>query len=374
MDKSIYNIKNLSGAFMVTDKLPKAVIYKNGILSFLDQTQLPLKVVYEEQKTAEQIYDSIKQLKVRGAPAIGIAGAYGLIVSVKKYIHEPVDIFLTELKSIGEYLVSSRPTAVNLSWAVNRIINKAKSAGYSTSEELWHILEQEAENIYNEDKEICKNIGRYGAELIENGSGILTHCNAGALAVSELGTALAPIYTALDMGKTFKVYADETRPLLQGARLTSYELQASGADVTLICDNMAAYAMSRGLINMVIVGCDRVAANGDTANKIGTMNVAILANYFKIPFYVACPSSTFDNMTLTGSDIVIEQRNPEEVTHFAGVQTTPDNVKVLNPAFDVTPNELITGFITEYGIIIPPYIINLENILHKGWKQNLMFK
>ena len=341
MDKSIYNIKNLSGAFMVTDKLPKAVIYKNGILSFLDQRQLPLKVVYEEQKTAEQIYDSIKQLKVRGAPAIGIAGAYGLVVAVKKYINEPIDKFIVELKNVGDYLVSSRPTAVNLSWAVNRII------------------------------EIFKNIGRYGAELIENGSGILTHCNAGALAVSELGTALAPIYTALDMGKTFKVYADETRPLLQGARLTSYELQASGADVTLICDNMAAYAMSRGLINMVIVGCDRVAANGDTANKIGTMNVAILANYFKIPFYVACPSSTFDNMTLTGSDIVIEQRNPEEVTHLAGVQTAPDNVKVLNPAFDVTPNEMITGFITEYGIIKPPYIINLENQLHRGRKNHV---
>ena len=186
--------------------------------------------------------------------------------------------------------------------------------------------------------------------------------------MSELGTALAPIYKALNEGKSFRVYVDETRPLLQGARLTSYELKATGADVTLICDNMAAYAMSKGLIDMVIVGCDRVAANGDTANKIGTMNVAVLADYFKIPFYVACPSSTFDNMTLTGNDIVIEQRNSREVTHFGGIQTAPDNIKVLNPAFDVTPNELIKGFITEYGIIKPPYIINLENILHKSRK------
>ena len=353
---------------MVTDKLPKAVIYKDGKLSFLDQTKLPMYEIYEEQHTPEQIYNSIKMLKVRGAPAIGIAGAYGLVVSVKKYINEPVDKFIMELKKTGEYLNSSRPTAVNLSWAVNRIIQRAENSFFNSSNELWYELEREAENIYNEDKKICANIGRYGAELIYDNFGILTHCNAGALAVSELGTALSPIYTALNEVKTFKVYADETRPLLQGARLTSYELQTAGVDVTLICDNMAAYAMSKGLIDVVIVGCDRVAANGDTANKIGTMNVAVLANYFKIPFYAACPSSTFDNMTLTGNDIVIELRDSSEVTHFGGVQTAPDNMKVLNPAFDVTPNELITGFITEYGIIKPPYVINLENILHKGRK------
>ena len=228
---------------MVTDKLPKAVVYKDGILSFLDQTKLPLQVIYEEQQTCEQIYDSIKMLKVRGAPAIGIAGAYGLVVSVKKYINEPVDKFLIELKNTGEYLNSSRPTAVNLSWAVNRIIKKAENCSCNSSNELWLELEKEAENIYNEDKEICANIGKYGAELIYDNFGVLTHCNAGALAVSELGTALAPVYTALNNGKIFKVYADETRPLLQGARLTSYELQAAGVDVTLICDNMAAFIM-----------------------------------------------------------------------------------------------------------------------------------
>ncbi len=350
---------------MITNNIPKAVVYKDGILSFLDQTKLPLHIVYEEQKTAEQIYNSIKMLKVRGAPAIGIAGAYGLVVALKKYIDEPVDRFIIELKKTAEYIASSRPTAVNLSWAVNRLINKADNNQYATSKELWQCLEKEAENIYNEDRKICANIGIYGAELINNNFGILTHCNAGALAVSEFGTALAPIYQAFHDGKIFKVYADETRPLLQGARLTSYELQVAGVDVTLLCDNMAAYAMSKGMIDIVIVGCDRVAVNGDTANKIGTMNVAVLAKYFNIPFYVACPSSTFDNITLSGDDIVIEQRDSMEVTHFGGVQTAPKNIKVLNPAFDVTPNELITGFITEYGIIKPPYNINLKNILCK---------
>lgn len=350
---------------MSADKLPKAVKYENGELIFLDQTKLPLELVYEKQETLEQVYISIKQLKVRGAPAIGIAGAFGLLISMKGCLSSSVDEFFKTLKSNGEYLISSRPTAVNLSWAIKRVIKKAENSLNHTVEDIFKIIEQEAIDIYNEDKNICHNIGNYGEELIYDGMGILTHCNAGALAVSELGTALAPIYKALDNGKKFRVYADETRPLLQGARLTSYELYSAGVDVTLICDNMAAYAMSKGLINMVIVGCDRVAANGDTANKIGTMNVAILAKHFNIPFYVACPSSTFDNMTLTGKDIVIEERDKKEVTHFSSCQTAPENVKVLNPAFDVTPNELITGFITEYGIIKPPFVINLEKTLHK---------
>ena len=349
---------------MVAEKLPKAIKYEKGELIFLDQTKLPLELIYEKQETLEQVYISIKQLKVRGAPAIGIAGAFGLLISVKNNIDKPLDEFLKNLKSNGEYLISSRPTAVNLSWAVNRMLKVAENAKVVKSKELFQILEQEAINIYNEDKKICHSIGDFGEELIYEGMGILTHCNAGALAVSELGTALAPIYKAMDKGKKFKVYADETRPLLQGARLTSYELFSAGADVTLLCDNMAAYAMSKGLINMVIVGCDRVAANGDTANKIGTMNVAILAKHFNIPFYVACPSSTYDNMTITGKDIVIEERDKKEVTHFSSCQTALENVNVLNPAFDVTPNELITGFITEYGIIKPPFNINLEKILH----------
>ncbi len=349
---------------MVTDKLPKTVIYKNGILRFLDQTKLPLEVNYEEQGSIEQVYNSIKTLKVRGAPAIGIAGAFGLLISLKNNIHLSNNDFLQAVKNNAEYLNSSRPTAVNLSWALNRMVEKAVLHNKLNSTDIFNILEQEANAIYNEDREICKNIGKHGSILIKNGYGILTHCNAGALAVSEIGTALAPIYYALDEGKSFRVYADETRPLLQGARLTSYELNAVGADITLICDNMAAYTISKGLINMAIVGCDRVALNGDTANKIGTLNVAILCKHFNIPFYVACPSSTFDVNTPTGDDIMIEERDASEVTHFGCIQTAPSNIKVINPAFDITPGQLISGFITEYGIISKPYT-NLKKILHR---------
>lgn len=351
---------------MITEKLPKAVQYKNSELIFLDQTKLPIEVIYEKQEDIEQVFNSIKVLKVRGAPAIGIAGAFGLLISLKQQLDINTFEFIKVIEKNAEYLNSSRPTAVNLSWALNRMVNKAKEHSDKLSKDIFMILEQEAINIYNEDKDICFYIGKYGSELISNGMGILTHCNAGALAVSEYGTALSPLYYAKDKGKEFKVYADETRPLLQGARLTSYELKEAGIDVTLICDNMAAYAMNEGLINMAIVGCDRVAANGDTANKIGTLNVAILCNYFKIPFYVACPSSTFDINTKTGKDIVIEQRNSNEVTNFSNQQTAPTNMKTLNPAFDVTPNNLISGFITEYGIIEQPYINNLAKIFNKG--------
>ncbi len=350
---------------MVTDNIPKTIIYENGSLAFLDQTKLPLDIVYEKQENIKQVYNSIKILKVRGAPAIGIAGAFGLLISLKNITHLDTNDFLLNLKKNADYLNSSRPTAVNLSWAINRMVKKAENNSHFSPKEIFSILEKEAQLIYDEDKEICKNIGIYGSSLIEDGFGILTHCNAGALAVSEYGTALSPIYHAFDQGKKFKVYADETRPLLQGARLTSFELQKAGIDVTLICDNMAAYSMNKGLINMVIVGCDRVAANGDTANKIGTLNVAVLCSYFKIPFYVACPSSTFDINTKNGQNIIIEERLSKEVTNFGERQTAPDNIQVLNPAFDVTPNELISGFITEYGIVKPPYNINLEKILHK---------
>ena len=241
---------------------------------------------------------------------------------------------------------------------------------YEKKKNDWnHSLEgRRSLKIHQEDISMCRAISEYGLSLLKDGDGILTHCNAGPLATSRYGTGQGPLFLGKERGMNFHVFADETRPLLQGARLTAYELQKAGIDVTLICDNMAGIVMKNGWVQACMVGCDRVAANGDTANKIGTMNVAVLANYFKIPFYVACPSSTFDNMTLTGKDIVIEQRDSSEVTHFGRVQTAPDNMKVLNPAFDVTPNELITGFITEYGIIKPPYIINLENILHKGRK------
>ncbi|MBD0335023.1 MAG: S-methyl-5-thioribose-1-phosphate isomerase [Cyanobacteria bacterium Co-bin13] len=341
-------------------KSPEPILWQNGELFLLDQTQLPLATVTEKQETVEQVWDSIKRLKVRGAPAIGIAGAYGLVMAVKSQTHLPMPDFLAELERQANYLDSARPTAVNLRWALNRIVKKAQELSHLPVPELHTALEQEAVQIHAEDRQLCRNIGEHGLPLIKDGMGVLTHCNAGALATSELGTALSPLYLAHERGTRFKVYADETRPLLQGARLTSWELQQSGIDVTLICDSMAAHVMSQGLIDLVIVGTDRVAANGDVANKIGTLGVAILAQYFQIPFYVACPYSTIDFATAEGKSIVIEERSEDEVTHFGLRRTAPENMQVRNPAFDVTPHTLVTGLITERGIIRPPYAENLQ--------------
>ena len=341
-------------------KPPEPILWQNGELFLLDQTQLPLTTVTEKQETVEQVWDSIKRLKVRGAPAIGIAGAYGLVMAVKNQTHLAASDFLAELERQANYLDSARPTAVNLRWALRRIVNKAQELSHLPVPELHAALEQEAVQIHDEDRQLCRSIGEHGVSLIKDGMGVLTHCNAGALATSELGTALAPLYLAHERGTRFKVYADETRPLLQGARLTSWELQQSGIDVTLICDNMAAHMMSQGLVDLVIVGTDRVAANGDVANKIGTLGVAILAQYFQIPFYVACPYSTIDFATAEGKAIVIEERSEDEVTHFGLRRTAPENMTVRNPAFDVTPHTLVTGLITERGIIRPPYAENLQ--------------
>ena len=344
--------------------LAKTLSWEDGVLTLLDQTLLPVEVINEKQESIEQVWDSIKKLKVRGAPAIGIAGAYGVLYGVKDKTDLPVNEFLQQLKSSAEYLDSSRPTAVNLSWALRRMVEKAelefKNKPESSSRDIFTTLEMEAIAIHEEDKQICRNIGLNGKGLIKDGMGVLTHCNAGSLATSELGTATAPMYLAFEDGVKFKVYADETRPLLQGARLTSWELQQSGLDVTLITDNMAAFIMSKGLIDLVIVGTDRVAANGDTANKIGTMGVAILAKHFDIPVYIACPSSTIDFETETGDAIEIEERDPEEVLFFGKRRTGPEGMKVRNPAFDVTPNELITGFITDKGLVKAPFKENLR--------------
>ncbi|WP_157151541.1 S-methyl-5-thioribose-1-phosphate isomerase [Brachyspira sp. SAP_772] len=329
-------------------------------LFILDQTLLPATVKEIKLSSIEDSYNAIKELKVRGAPAIGVAAAYSLLIDLKKETNLSSNDFIGLIEKRAKYLNSSRPTAVNLSYALNRMFNAINNKKDKTSLELYDLLESEAKNIHSEDIDICQKIGEYGATLLKENSGILTHCNAGRLAVSGIGTALAPMYTAHQRGINIRVYADETRPLLQGARLTSFELQEAGIDVTLICDNMAAFIMSKGLIDLVIVGCDRVAENGDAANKIGTMGVAILAKHFNIPFYIACPSTTFDLNTKTGSSIVIEEREAKEVINFAGVQTAPSNIKVRNPAFDVTPNELITGFITEKGIIKPPYQKSLK--------------
>ena len=335
--------------------LPVSVEWKNGELYLLDQTQLPITEIIERQDSVEQVWASIKALKVRGAPALGVAGTFGLLVGLRSLTGQSSSDFVESLEKTAAYLDSSRPTAVNLGWALRRMVARAKSLQGQPATQIFQELEEEAKRIHQEDIECSHRIADAGEELIQEGMGVLTHCNAGHLAVSQLGTALAPMYMAHAQGKKFRVYADETRPLLQGARLTAWELQKAGLDVTLICDNMAASLMSQGLIDLVIVGADRIAANGDAANKIGTYGVAILAKYFNIPFYVAAPFSTIDLNTAQGESIEIEEREAEEVTFFGERRTGPEGIKVRNPAFDVTEHSLIQGFITDKGLIRPPF-------------------
>ena len=342
----------------------KSIEWIDEELLLLDQTQLPVDVVVEKQETIEQVWDSIKQLKVRGAPAIGVAGAYGLVVGMRGDVNLDREQFLAKLQERADYLDSARPTAVNLSWALKRVVKRATESPASGGKELLDVIRDEAVEIHREDEQLCKSIGENGVDLIKPGSGVLTHCNAGRLATSEYGTATAPMYLAHERGVKFRVYSDESRPLLQGSRLTSWELQQAGVDVTVITDNMAAHIMSQGLIDMVIVGTDRVAANGDVANKIGTLGVAILAKHYGIPFYVASPFSTIDLETPTGAEITIEERGEAEVTHFGHRRTAPEGIKVRNPAFDVTPNELVTGIITDKGMIKPPYSRNLKEVFY----------
>lgn len=336
-------------------KLPRSIEWRAGELFLLDQTLLPHKMVMEKQETVEQVWQSIQVLKVRGAPAIGVAAAYGLCIAVKKDIILPIDEFKDQVRKQASYLDSARPTAVNLSWAMKRMVQYMEKSQTQNTETLYQEMVEEAELIHEEDRKICHGIGATGSSLIKHGMGIMTHCNASGLATSWLGTATAPMYFAQSQGKKFTVYANETRPLLQGARLTAWELQKAGIDVTLITDNMAAHIMATGKIDIVIVGTDRVVANGDVANKIGTLGVAILAKYYDIPFYVACPSSTIDMKTKCGTEIPIEERKQEEITNIMGQNIAPLNIKTRNPAFDVTPNELVTGIITETEIIYPPY-------------------
>ena len=341
--------------------LPKTIRWDSGELFFLDQTMLPHKVVEEKQETVEQVWNSIRQLKVRGAPAIGVAGAYGLLLGIKAETGLHRNKFNELIKAKAEYLDSARPTAVNLKWALDRMLEYAKTFSGYDSKELFKYMEDEAIRIHNEDELLCLEIGKFGVSLIKKDMGVMTHCNAGALATTGIGTATAPMYLAHREKISFRVYSNETRPLLQGARLTSWELKQSGLDVTLLTDNMASHIMSQGLIDLVITGTDRVAANGDVANKIGTHGLAIMARHFEIPFYVACPYSTIDFKTKQGKDILIEQRGTEEVTNFGIQRTAPKNIKAQNPAFDVTPSDLVTGLITDKGVIGPPYKENLKN-------------
>lgn len=342
---------------MNTKKIPLSISWEEDHLLLLDQTRLPREVVIEEQTSIEQVWRSIKELKVRGAPAIGIAAAYGVLVGLDLSNQQD---FAVEIQSRIDYLSTSRPTAVNLFWALERMSRKLEDCAALPGQEAWLALLGEAKKIHQQDREICRAIGELGKVLITQNMNILTHCNAGSLAVSELGTALAPVYLASQAGINLHVYADETRPLLQGARLTSWELQQAGIPVTLICDSMAAHLMSLGKVDMVLVGTDRVAANGDVINKIGTLSLAIAASHYSIPFYVACPSSTVDMSVATGAEVTIEQRDGDEIRQIAGVYTAPDEVDIFNPAFDVTPAELVTGLITDRGILRSPLQASLK--------------
>ena len=327
----------------------------DGRIHLIDQTLLPneFKQIYCDD--VESVWEAIKSLRVRGAPAIGIAGALGAVFGIWQSEATNYSDFAAELKKVTDYLATSRPTAVNLFWALARITQTAEKHKELEISQLKGVLLDEAQRIIEEDRARCRAIGQHGLDLLRNGDTILTHCNAGGLATSDYGTALAVMFSAHESGKNISVYADETRPLLQGARLTAWELMQAGIDVTLICDNMAAQVMKEGKIQCVIVGADRIAANGDTANKIGTYNVAILAKAHDIPFYVAAPTSTLDLSLKTGDLIPIEQRAAEEVTEGFGNRTAPTGVKVYSPAFDVTPAHLITAIITEKGIAHPPY-------------------
>jgi methylthioribose-1-phosphate isomerase len=315
-------------------------------LRLIDQTRLPGELVYRELDDYRQIIASIRRLEVRGAPAIGIAAAYALpIGAIQTDRFDPVS-----LGRIAAELKAARPTAVNLAWAVDRVMNKLLSEQPTTQDDVLRVLWSEGEAIHEEDRQMCIRIGEHGAALIKDGDTILTHCNAGALATGGIGTALGVIYTCREQGKRIKVFADETRPLLQGARLTTWELMQEGIDVTLICDSMAAVLMAQQQIDHVIVGADRIARNGDTANKIGTYGLAVLGKVHEVPFYVAAPMSTFDSQIESGKEIPVEERDGTEITEGFGSRTAPDGVKTFSPAFDITPNELISCFITDSGI------------------------
>lgn len=340
----------------------KHIEWKEGVFYVLNQIKLPAVTEYNPKKTVADVFYAIKDMELRGAPLIGVAAAYGMYVGVKDLDEMSHEEFMQIVRKNGEFLAKSRPTAVNLFWAIDRMIEKADALKDKSVAEKKKILEEEAIKIHAEDIEINKNIGENFMPLLRDGMTILTHCNAGVLATTKYGTATAPMYLAKERGWNLKVYADETRPYLQGARLTSYELYMSGIDVTLICDNMAGVVMSQGKIDAVITGTDRVAANGDVANKIGTMSVAILAKHFGIPMYIAAPTPTVDINCPTGKDIPIEERDRREITHWYGYQIAPEDVKVYNPAFDVTPHELITAIVTEKGVVKPPFKENLERL------------
>ncbi len=341
----------------------------NSAIILLDQTLIPVETKYLTLTTQEQVWEAIYELRVRGAPAIGIAAGFGLYLAAKNIAAglsagAGFDAFYPLFVKAKEYLASSRPTAVNLFWALDRLDACAKQNAHLPLADMISALRAEAVAIKDEDEQMCKSMGEYGLTLLKPGMGLLTHCNPGTLATARYGTATAPMYLGQERGYDFKVFADETRPLLQGGRLTTFELQSAGIDVTVICDNMASIVMKNGWVHAALVGCDRVAANGDFANKIGTSGVAILAKHYNIPFYVFAPTSTIDLNCATGDDIHIELRNPDEIkTKWYARPMVPQDVKAYNPAFDVTDHSLVTAIVTENGIAYPPFSESLPRMM-----------
>ena len=359
----------------------QTITWTGDAARLLDQTRLPGETVYVDVTNEKQMWDAIRRLVVRGAPAIGVAAAFGVYLGVRDERPGELFAFYAKLNEVCDYLATSRPTAVNLFWAIDRMRRIARESGRGTSnlpprdaiDMVRQRLLKECLDMIDEDTRVCRAIGEHGLELlkqianrksqIKNPIEVLTHCNAGGLATVQYGTALAPIYVGKEQGMQFHVWSDETRPLLQGSRITAYELQANDIPVTVICDSMAATVMKQGGVDAVIVGTDRVAANGDVANKIGTLSVAILAKHFGIPFFVAAPTSSIDLSLKTGAEIPIEERSPDEISHGLGRQTAPDDVDIYNPAFDVTPADLVTAIITEKGVVKPPYVRTLASII-----------
>jgi methylthioribose-1-phosphate isomerase len=339
--------------------------WKNDRVFLLDQRILPEKELYLECRTYQDVAHAIKCMVVRGAPAVGIAAAMGIALGVRAIPEKNKKEFLSQFDKICNTVASTRPTAVNLFWAIEKMKKLVYQNLRASLKVLSLLLKKEALKILKEDIESNKRMGKYGSKLIKNGATILTHCNAGALATGGYGTALGVIRAAKAQGKKVQVIADETRPFLQGARLTAWELKKDGIPVTVITDNMAAFMMQQKRIDAIIVGADRIAANGDTANKIGTYSLAILANEHKIPFYVAAPLSTIDFNLKTGREIPIEERDKKEVSHIGGKRMVPQGVSIWNPAFDVTPNRFITAIITDYGVVKKPYQKNLKKLVSK---------
>jgi len=333
----------------------ETIRWMDDAVRLIDQTRLPLELVYRDCRDVEMVAEAIEVLRVRGAPAIGIAAAYGTALAARLAVEGPPERFREAVREAMERLARTRPTAVNLFWALDRMKKVLEASAESSPSDVAGVLLAEADRIFEEDRAMCRRIGRHGSALLKDGDAVLTHCNAGGLATSDYGTALAVIYAATEEGKQIRVFADETRPLLQGSRLTAWELMESGIDVTVICDNMAATVMRRGMVNCAIVGADRIARNGDVANKIGTYGLAVLAKEHELPFYVAAPSSTLDLSRASGQEIPIEERASEEITEGFGRRTAPREVKVFNPAFDVTPAAMVSAIVSEEGVARLPF-------------------